>query len=638
VKDDFGITGVRLNYQVGGREHFINLKNASQRRSIGPEIFKWDLGSLNLNPGERVLFRLEMWDNDSISGPKKGYSQTLTLLVRDERARAAREGEEARQIADSLLDLLADQLEDKKDKNRLTGEIEEILKRVDKNLERMEKKEERFDFEALKRNLTSLKDRLPQEPKETITQEMERLALLAEEISKKAKMNEVEAMAREIKNRQNRFMDFLKEFKGPLGREDLASIMKELKALGELIRSIMEALTQLTPKLPEEFMNAPELQGFDFQDLLKDLEEIQKKLMAGDIQGALEAAQRLFQALSEMMALLGRVGAQAGQGSLERLHGEMTHQAGELEKILTEQKAILNETERMNRELTWEIEKEMEKKFDRSLSRLNEILERLRHSPTEEQKDLVEELETLLKAGNLERFSRLAGGLEKAFAEKPDDQKQIKELMELMRSITPHPNEVMTPEQRQKFPELAKREEDLRGRTNTLREKLEMFSQIFPGMDMEILKNLKEAIGDMGEASGKLRKEDAPSAIPPEQEAIKRLTRSQQAMQQLAQQMAQQMAMRMQANRWGYQWWGYDPRPGWYYGPWVPMPTRPQPEFNRPLERGYTGIDREEFQLPSKDAYQVPKIFREKIMESLKEGIPPQYKREVEKYFRGLTE
>jgi hypothetical protein len=142
----------------------------------------------------------------------------------------------------------------------------------------------------------------------------------------------------------------------------------------------------------------------------------------------------------------------------------------------------------------------------------------------------------------------------------------------------------------------------------------------------------------MGEAAGKLRKEDPPAAIPPEQEAIRKLTQSQQAMQQMAQQLAQQMAMRMQANRWGYPWWGYDPRPGWYYGPWVPMPTRPQPEFNRPLEKGTTGIDREEFQLPSKDAYQVPKIFREKIMESLKEGIPPQYRREVEKYFRGLTE
>ena len=141
----------------------------------------------------------------------------------------------------------------------------------------------------------------------------------------------------------------------------------------------------------------------------------------------------------------------------------------------------------------------------------------------------------------------------------------------------------------------------------------------------------------MGRASGKLKGEDAPGAIPPEQEAIQHLTRSQQAMQQMARQMAQQMAMRMQANRWGYPW-GYDPRGGWYYGPWGQLPTLPQPELRRPLERGYTGIDREEFEPPSKDAYKAPKILREKVMEALKEDIPTHYRQEVERYFRGLTE
>ena len=162
---------------------------------------------------------------------------------------------------------------------------------------------------------------------------------------------------------------------------------------------------------------------------------------------------------------------------------------------------------------------------------------------------------------------------------------------------------------------------------------LEMMAQLFPGMDTEILKDLGEAQGSMGQASGKLGEKDASGAIPPEQEAIRRLARSQQSMQQ----MAQQMAMRMQAARWGYPL-VYDPRPGWYYGPWIPMPTLPQPEVKRPQERGYTGIDREEFEPPSKDAYQVPKIFREKVLESLKEDVPSRYKKEVEKYFRGLTE
>jgi len=45
------------------------------------------------------------------------------------------------------------------------------------------------------------------------------------------------------------------------------------------------------------------------------------------------------------------------------------------------------------------------------------------------------------------------------------------------------------------------------------------------------------------------------------------------------------------------------------------MPTLPQPEVKRP-QRELTGIDREEFEPPSKDAYQVPKMFREKVLES----------------------
>jgi hypothetical protein len=141
----------------------------------------------------------------------------------------------------------------------------------------------------------------------------------------------------------------------------------------------------------------------------------------------------------------------------------------------------------------------------------------------------------------------------------------------------------------------------------------------------------------MGTASGELDGEDAAGAIPPEQEAIRSLTRSQQAMQQMAQQMARQMAMHMQGNRWAYPG-GYDPRSGWYYGPRIPMPTLPQPDVSRPRERGYTGIDREEFDPPSKDAYKAPQMLREKVMEALKEDIPSRYRREVEQYFKGLTQ
>jgi uncharacterized protein YukE len=439
--------------------------------------------------------------------------------------------------------------------------MEEILKQVDKTLEHTGNKVERFDLDALRRNLASLKERMEQEPKEKVTQEMERLALLAEDIAKRSRMSEVEAMAREIKNRQRHLIDTMKEFKGPLNKEAMEQVMKELKKLDELLRSVMDALSKMATSLPDEFINSQELSGLEFQDLFKDLDEMYQKLMAGDVAAALEAAQRLMQQLSEMMAALGRAGTRAGTSPFDRLQSEMSRQSGELDKILAEQKEILVETEKIN----------------------GAIKEPNNEALAEETAPRIDET-----------------------ARKPD---------------------------MERFPDLSDRQEYLKRRTKDFLEKLEMMAQLFPGMDTEILKDIEGASDSMGDAAGRLKHEDAPGAIPPEEEAIRKMSKSQQAMQQ----MAQQMGMRMQAARWGYQL-VYDPRPGWYYGPWAPMPTLPQPELYFPREKGYTGLDKEEFDPPSKDAYQVPKMFREKIMDSLKEDVPSQYKKDVQRYLRDLAE
>jgi hypothetical protein len=55
-------------------------------------------------------------------------------------------------------------------------------------------------------------------------------------------------------------------------------------------------MTKLANRLPEEFVNSPDLQGMDFQDLFQDLEEIRK--VDGRGLPAPRAAQRLMQALT----------------------------------------------------------------------------------------------------------------------------------------------------------------------------------------------------------------------------------------------------------------------------------------------------------------------------------------------------
>ncbi|MBW2439576.1 MAG: DUF4175 family protein [Deltaproteobacteria bacterium] len=638
VSDDFGVAAIKLTYRRGSTERFIALKRPGNSRSAELAVFQWDLTTLALTPGDRVSYRLEVWDNDSVSGPKAGYSRMLTLRVRDERDRAVREVEQAQTIADALLDLLADQLEDIKDRRRLADDITRIMEMVDQNLEQMRtEKIERFDLEALKRNLATLHRRIEELPRETITQEMERLALLAEELVKKARMHEMEMVAREIRNRQKRLLETLRDQKEPLTAETLQDLLQEVDKLRDLITQVMEAMSKMAMQLPDDFINNPDISGLDFQDLFKDLEEIRQQLMAGDPAAALEAARRLLQNLTEMMAAMARAGAQAGMGAFDRLQSEMVHQAGELEKILEEQKKVLADTETVDDELKQAMNAETEKRLNQSMPRLQELMALIQDRLPSEQRDAVSEIQKLLQEGQIEKLTRFLESLQNQLADQTEIRKLAEELKTMARASIANRSEIMTDDKSQAFPDLFSRQENIKERTRKLGENLESLAQLFPGMDTEIINDLKQGATSMGTASGKLEGEDAAGAIPPEESAIRSLSRSQQAMQQMAQQMARQMAMRMQANRWAYPW-GYDPRSGWYYGPRVPMPTLPQPEVRRPRERGYTGIDREEFDPPSKDDYKAPPIFREKILEALKDDIPPRYRREVESYFKGLTE
>ena len=638
AKDDFGVASIRLIYQKGGTEHAITLNSPGDTRKVEPALFEWDLTKLALAPGDRVVYRLEVWDNDSISGPKAGYSRTFNLYLRDEKDLAAQEMARAQKIEEALLHLLADHLEEIKDRRALSEEIDRIKQAVDEHLERMGmEKVERFDLESLRRNLVTLNKRIDSLPTETITQELERLALLAENLLKKTRMREVESLAREIQDRQKRLLDTLKDYKGPLTPEDRQALLKELDKLKSLISEVMEAMSKMAQQLPDEFMNAPELGELDFRNMFQDLADIQEKLRAGDLAGALEAARRLMESLRQMMAAMESAGAQAGMGASGRLQSEMSRQANELEKILAEQKKILNGTETVAREIQRLIGEETEKRLADQAPRMAEALEQLNRRLPSEQEDSILEIKRLLEAGQIEKFFNFVESLERELSNEPEFRPYIDELKEIVRKLVPVQREVMPPDSGQEFPGLSTRQQALEKRTRGLGEALEMLAQLFPGMDTEIITDLKSAATSMDSAAGKLNSEDASGAIPPEMDAIRRLTRSQQATRQMAQQMARQMAMQRQVNRWGYPW-GYDPRYGWYYGPGIPLPTLPQPEVKRPLEKGYTGIDEEEFDPPGKDAYKVPRIFRDQIMEALKEDIPSQYRREVERYFKGLTE
>jgi hypothetical protein len=67
----------------------------------------------------------------------------------------------------------------------------------------------------------------------------------------------------------------------------------------------------------------------------------------------------------------------------------------------------------------------------------------------------------------------------------------------------------------------------------------------------------------------------------------------------------------------------------------LPMPDqRPQVDQR---QDGMAGASVRNFQLPDKEAYKVPRMFREDIVEALKEGYPERYKELIEQYYRNIV-
>ncbi len=109
--------------------------------------------------------------------------------------------------------------------------------------------------------------------------------------------------------------------------------MKQISELAKTLAALQQALSQLAQQMPDDFMNAENMQGLGFNDMFRALEEIRKKLAQGDIEGARQMARDLFNQMAQMVASLQNAQRSAMNSSMGRMQGEMQRQSNELQEI-----------------------------------------------------------------------------------------------------------------------------------------------------------------------------------------------------------------------------------------------------------------------------------------------------------------
>src|SRR5687767_8776911 len=683
ARDDFGLAEVALSVKVGERQEKIRLQKDDARRLILRDQYRWDLGRLALRDGEDALINLEVTDNDTVSGPKLGSSRSIRLRLKNIKGEHQQVAEMVRDLNSRMVDLLGDHLEkplpDEKDaaraqdmEQKFEQNLTEALKRTEEIMRRTEK--DRMsdfatwtDLQALKRNLEFTKDELLRKQEQAgttdeklkarddIATELERMSLLSEDIAKRMKAQELASTAQDLARSQERLMDALEDLQS--GDKNLDAIMKQIAELSKTLDALQRAASQLAQQMPDDFMNPEAMQGLGFDDMQRALDEIRKKLAQGDIEGARQLARELFNQMAQMVAAMQNAQRSAMASSMGRMQGEMQRQSSELQEIAREQQEILLKTEGLNNSALTERDAALKNKLDEFLKKAVAELGQLTELfPDREGPDdpslltnlddatmnaLLRNLIAKLSNKDFPGFGEGDGLTRKELAKKRTSaqesraqraEKSLDNIKSEIDKLMAEPAQALTDADKRSLRELAHRQDVLKERTEDLHEKLESLFQLFPQLDPKIVQNIGEAGKEMGSAHNRLGQLDSRGAVPPERGALDRLAQSQQQMQQSMQQMAQRGQLGNMPMTRLFRQGRFLP-----FGSLTPLPGMPQfPEFD--IESGFTGLDTEKFRLPGKDEYKAPRNFREEILESLKQGVPPQMKEQIERYFKNLSE
>src|SRR5262245_21008855 len=683
ARDDFGIAEVNLIAKIGDREDKIRLQKDEIKRVILRDQYKWDLGKLALRDEEEAVFFLQVFDNDTISGPKIGVSKSLRLKLKNLKGEHQLMADMVRDLNRRMVDLLADHLETPQPGEKPTAPARELEQRFEQNLADAVKQTEELlrrtekdrmsdfatwqDLDALKRNMEFTRDDLLRRQekaatddeklrvRDDISSELERMAMLSEDIGKRMKAQEMASKAQDLARSQERLMESLDKLQS--GDKNLDAIMKQIADLAKTLADLQQALSQLAQQMPDDFMNADQMQSLGFQDMYRALEEIRKKLQQGDIEGARQLARELFSQMAQMVAALQNAQRMAMNSGMGRMQGEMQRQSNELQEIAREQQEILVNTENFNSEALTQRDAALKSKLDRflekSIAELGKLTELFpdREGPDDPNlltnlddatmNALLKNLIAKLSAKDFPGFNEGDGLIRKELAKKrtaaqePRAQraeKSVGDIKSELEALLNEPMQALGDGDKRQLRELAQRQDVLKERTETLHEKLESLFQLFPQLDPKIIQGIGEAGQEMGNAQGRLSQLDSRGAVPPERTALERLSQSQQQMQSAMQQMAQRGQLGNMPMARLFRQGRFLP-----FGSLIPLPGMPQfPEFD--IEQGFTGLDTEKFRLPGKEDYKAPRNFREEILESLKQGVPPQMKEQIERYFKNLSE
>jgi DNA-binding phage protein len=696
AEDDFGLSEVTLVLKLpsGKEDRRVLRRGDGLRRDGGTADLA--LATLKLAEGEKVLYWIEAADNDTVSGPKKSVSDTQTIKIYSEAEHRRQVLEEARQLFEEMVTILGDRLDTLAGGGAATPEkfpaaqaldarartLHEGMRAASVRIRRDPASPRELaaalgnvagGLRVAEQRLTqyramvgqSLRARVRPDASlaramtaadDALDRELEKGILYLEQLLDKRRAEDLVALAKDLAKKRRDLANLAEKYQKTPTEQGKKELLAEIGRMKERVRDLLQRMSELSKGFNDEHMNEEALEELaKSQDLMGGLDEAEKKLAQGDVEGALKALDQMASAMDQMVAGLQRTAGLPDEKAAA-LMKEMLAFKAELEKVESEQRKTAGETEKVRaeyRKKAAERMKDAEKKLAQLAEKAKEAREDLdraqqgvsmRAEPEYEQaREAVRDLQRALEMREVEgaaeavmraqpSVERLAQFLEEdaqlgersealtgrdperiADAQKSASRAapKVREIRDALSQLLPDPRSVLGKEDQKRLGELAKRQGELEQQAGQLQQQLRELAEKAPVFPPSAQDQLGESRGHMGQASAELGAKNPQRGRGEQELALDALGRLKKGLEDAARQ-----------------------QQGGQGGQGFPFPFA-----EAGGENGGEGMEpsREKVKIPGAEAHRVPEEFRKDLLEAMKQGAPERYRGEVQRYYEELV-
>lgn len=243
--DDFGITRLELAWKRNdGPTTRVPLARWSKEREARVE-YPWDLEQISMAPGDRITYRLELTDNDTVSGPKTTISPEYVIRFPTVEQMYAQQTEERQSGIEDVKESFEKQVELREQLEKMTRDL-----RQEKGLQ-WEQKQEVESFLQKQEEILQKMDAMTSAMDRQM-QRMQQGQLFSPEIV--SKLSQIQDLMRQIQSPEfHKMMEKMREAMRSLDPEAVKKALEEMQlSQKELERGLDRTLQMLQKLLAEE--------------------------------------------------------------------------------------------------------------------------------------------------------------------------------------------------------------------------------------------------------------------------------------------------------------------------------------------------------------------------------------------------